>query len=101
MSTDPGACGERARRLEELSALRAEADCERILERMHSFLDHELDDASSEEIRAHLDACEDCMDDYDVVEAVKELVNRCCQAPKAPQQLRVAIVTSITRWRAR
>ena len=81
-------------------ALAADSDCALILERVHAFLDHELDEASCDAIRAHLDACEDCLDDYDIQQALKKLVNRCCRTTKAPQQLRVTIVTSITRWRA-
>ncbi|MDO5500685.1 MAG: mycothiol system anti-sigma-R factor [Propionibacteriaceae bacterium] len=83
-----------------LAGLHADPDCSVVLERMHQFLDHELDGSSSDVIRAHLAACEHCLDDYDVVNAMKELVSRCCRAEKAPQQLRVTIVTSITRWRA-
>lgn len=79
--------------------LRPDSGCDDILERIHLFLDHELDEASVEAIQAHLEACEHCMDDYDVVMAVKKLVNRCCRAQHAPPQLRVTILTSITRWR--
>ncbi len=81
-------------------ALSAESHCSLILARVHEFLDHELDEGSCDAIRAHLDACEDCLDDYDVQQALKQLVNRCCRTTQAPQQLRMTIVTSITRWRA-
>ncbi|WP_432557932.1 mycothiol system anti-sigma-R factor [Granulicoccus sp. GXG6511] len=84
-----------------LAGLHKESDCSEILGRMHEFLDHELDGTTAADaIRAHLDACEHCLDDYDVVFALKQLVSRCCRAEKAPQQLRVTIMTSITRWRA-
>lgn len=82
-----------------LAGLHLDSDCSDILGRMHEFLDHELDVRTSDAIRAHLDACEHCLDDYDVVHALKALVNRCCRSQKAPQQLRMTIVTSITRWR--
>ncbi|HHV21712.1 MAG TPA: mycothiol system anti-sigma-R factor [Propionibacterium sp.] len=84
-----------------LAGLHQASECSAILERMNEFLDHELDGTTAAEaIQAHLDACEQCLDDYDVVFALKQLVNRCCRAEKAPQQLRVTIMTSITRWRA-
>ncbi|MDO5684443.1 MAG: mycothiol system anti-sigma-R factor [Propionibacteriaceae bacterium] len=87
--------------LDPLAGLHTDSDCSAFLARMHEFLDHELDGTEAEEaIRAHLDACEHCLDDYDVVFALKQLVSRCCRAEKAPQQLRVTIMTSITRWRA-
>jgi anti-sigma factor (TIGR02949 family) len=82
------------------NGLRPDSKCEQILARVHEFLDHELDEASFEAIRAHLEACEHCLDDYDVEMAVKKLVNRCCRGQHAPPQLRVTILTSITRWRA-
>lgn len=81
-------------------ALRPDSACHTILERVHEFLDQELDEDSCDAIRAHLEACEDCMDDYDIESAVKQLVSRCCREQHAPPQLRVTILTSITRWRA-
>ena len=79
--------------------LRPDSDCDQILARIHQFLDHELDEASLDAIRAHLVACERCLDDYDVMQAVKKLVNRCCRGEHAPPQLRITILTSMTRWR--
>lgn len=82
------------------NGLRPDSGCDDILERVHQFLDHELDNESADAIRAHLEACEHCMDDVDVAMAVRKLVNRCCRAQQAPPQLRLTILTSITRWRA-
>ncbi|OYO19350.1 mycothiol system anti-sigma-R factor [Enemella dayhoffiae] len=76
----------------------AEQDCQVVLERVHTFLDNELDEASCEVIRLHLEACERCVEDFDAELAIKQLVNRCCQGQKAPQTLRVSIMTSITTW---
>ena len=64
------------------------AECETMLDRVYQFLDHELDTASSDEIRAHLAACEPCLDRYDVEQAVKSLVNRTCGGDRAPEHLR-------------
>jgi anti-sigma factor (TIGR02949 family) len=89
VSVDPGA-----------PDLRPNSDCRRILERVHQFLDHELDEASCDAIRAHLEACEDCMDDYDIELSVKHLVSRCHRGQSAPPQLRVTIMTSLMRWRS-
>ena len=83
---------------EELRRL-AEQDCSVVLQRVTAFLDHELDEASTEVIRLHLEACERCVEDFDAEHAIKQLVNRCCPEEKAPQQLRVSIMTSITTWR--
>ena len=67
-------------------------DCEHMLERVYQFLDHELDTASSDEIRQHLVACEPCLDRYDVEQAVKTLVNRSCGGDVAPDHLRSKVL---------
>ncbi|SDS81615.1 mycothiol system anti-sigma-R factor [Friedmanniella luteola] len=76
------------------------ADCEHMLARVHQFLDQELDSASSDEIRAHLVACEPCLDRYDVEQAVKSLVNRCCGGDKAPSALRTKVLGQLAAAQA-
>ncbi len=75
-------------------------DCEHMLARVHEFLDHELDSASSDEIRAHLVACEPCLDRYDVEQAVKSLVSRCCGGDKAPSALRTKVLGQLAAAQA-
>ena len=70
----------------------ASGDCEQMLERVYQFLDHELDTATSDEIRAHLAGCEPCLDRYDVEQAVKTLVHRSCGGDKAPNHLRTKVL---------
>lgn len=72
------------------------AECQHVLDRVHAFLDHEVDTATGDEIRAHLTECEPCLDRYDVEQAVKSLVKRCCGNDKAPDSLRVSIMTTIS-----
>ena len=69
-----------------------ESDCGHMLERVYQFLDHELDTASSDEIREHLARCEPCLDRYDVEQAVKTLVSRSCGGDKAPSHLRSKVL---------
>ena len=76
------------------------ADCEHMLARVHQFLDQELDHASSDEIRAHLVACEPCLDRYDVEQAVKSLVNRSCGGDKAPSALRTKVLGQLAAAQA-
>ena len=73
-----------------------DAECEHVLARVYEFLDHEVDTATGDEIRAHLDECEPCLDRYDVEQAVKSIVKRCCGNDKAPERLRMSIMTSIS-----
>ena len=72
------------------------AECDHVLARVHEFLDHEVDTATGDEIRAHLTECEPCLDRFDVEQAVKSLVKRCCGGDKAPDRLRLSIMSSIT-----
>lgn len=74
-------------------------DCTKALHRMHSFLDHELDEVSCDEIREHLNACEQCLGDFDVEQAMKQLVHRCCQGTNAPATLRATIMTTLISYR--
>ena len=70
--------------------------CERVVMRMHEFLDKELDGATGDDIRAHLAACEPCLHRYDVEQAVRTLLRRCCTSEVAPASLRTRIVTQLT-----
>lgn len=63
-------------------------ECAHVLARVYRFLDHELDTADGEQIREHLAACEPCLERFDVEQAVKSLVNRCCGGDVAPNTLR-------------
>ncbi len=70
-------------------------ECAMALQRLYEFLDHELVDADSDAIRAHLDACEPCFEAYGVEEHIRSIVKRCCMVERAPETLRVR-VTQIT-----
>ncbi len=70
--------------------------CELVVHRMHEFLDNELDEATGDDIRAHLAACEPCLHRYDVEQAVRMLLKKCCTSEVAPASLRTRIVTQLT-----
>jgi len=70
-------------------------ECVAALRRVQEFLHHEMDDVDADVIRHHLHACERCMADFDIEQAISEMVRRCVPAPKAPASLRLSI-TSIT-----
>lgn len=71
--------------------------CDHVVERLYEFHDRELTEAEADEIREHLLACEPCLDRYDVERALRLLIQRCCSAPSAPDDLRMRIQTTITR----
>lgn len=56
------------------------------------FLDAEVDETVAHRLRLHLDACEDCIEGYDVELVLRSTVRRCCQE-QAPASLRARIVT--------
>lgn len=70
-------------------------ECLNAIQRLYEFLDHELDEADADAIRAHLDACEPCFDAFGVEEALRAIVKRSCAA-KAPDTLRMRVVTHIS-----
>jgi mycothiol system anti-sigma-R factor len=74
-------------------------ECEKVLAQVYSFLDNELDSASGDVIREHLAACEPCLDRFDVEQAVKALVSRCCGGDRAPTELRSKIMLRIAAAR--
>jgi anti-sigma factor (TIGR02949 family) len=76
-------------------------DCAAALARIHELLDNELDTVSADAVRAHLLACEACMDDADAVAMMKEIVKRACRCEPAPQTLVARISMSITEIRMR
>ncbi len=75
------------------------ADCEVVIGRMYEFLDSELPDADSDKIRQHLADCEPCLDQFDVEQAMKQLVNRCCRTETAPDSLRAKLELGLLRAR--
>lgn len=66
--------------------------CAWVLERIQAFLHGELGEADAQAFREHLMACEDCMDETDLEQAVARAVRRCCPPTTASAQLRMRIV---------
>ncbi len=64
-----------------------DVDCSEILQRVYVFIDNELEDASTDEIRQHLEECAPCLDEYDLERCVKKLVHRSCGDDHAPDAL--------------
>ena len=71
-------------------------DCSLVLQRLAAFLDGECTDTDADEIRAHLEYCDTCVEDADVALALKALVKRCCAPQPCPEGLRSRIVTTYT-----
>ena len=72
-------------------------DCTAVLRSLYAFHDHELTDAEADEIRAHLLACEPCLEHYQMEDALRLLIRRCCSAEKAPEALRLRVRATWTK----
>lgn len=62
-------------------------ECADYLERIVYFLDNELDEADCSAVRRHLDACNPCLEKYDLQRTVKSVIARSC-SEAAPDELR-------------
>ena len=76
-----------------------DVDCSEILQRVYVFIDNELEDATNDEIRQHLEECAPCLDQYDLERCVKKLVHRSCGSERAPASLREKVLLRITEVR--
>ena len=70
------------------------SECADFLERIVYFLDNELDDADKSAVRLHLDACNPCLEKYDLQRTVKAVVARSC-SEAAPDDLRKRVLFQI------
>ncbi len=73
------------------------SDCRAVLAHLYEFHDSELSPAEADEIREHLLACEPCLDHYQVEDAWRLLIRRCCAGEKAPDGLRLRVRATYTR----
>ena len=65
--------------------------CARALSQVQAFLHHELDEADEDLIRAHLDACEQCLENFDIEQTITTLIKRCHPPASASSELRMRI----------
>jgi anti-sigma factor (TIGR02949 family) len=69
-------------------------DCRDVLEHLYAFHDDELSPEEADQIREHLMACEPCLDRFQVEDALRLLIRKCCSQARAPESLRVRVTTS-------
>jgi mycothiol system anti-sigma-R factor len=69
-------------------------DCVDYLEQIVYLLDNELDEADCSAVRMHLDACNPCLERYDLQRTVKAVVARSCSEP-APEEVRRRVLLRI------
>jgi mycothiol system anti-sigma-R factor len=72
-----------------------EVPCSEILDRVYSYLDHELPEEGIAQVREHLDECAPCLREFGMEEAVKKLVHKSCGSEPTPADLRHKVLTRI------
>jgi anti-sigma factor (TIGR02949 family) len=71
-----------------------EFDCQETKRHVHEFLHNELSESEISEITAHLANCDSCEGDYDVENALNNVISRSC-ADVPPQELADSIMGRI------
>ena len=69
--------------------------CDDVLSHVFEFLDHETDDERRAVIAEHLDDCSSCLRQFGIEQEVKLLVARRCGGERAPEALRVSVLTRL------
>lgn len=72
-------------------------DCFEVLRDVWLFLDNEMDSDARAAVQRHLDDCSPCLEEAGVEEKLKKLVQRTCSGERAPDELRLRVVSAITR----
>lgn len=62
--------------------------CEDALSLIHEFIDGELEDVSSQQVKAHFDACERCYPHLHLEEVFRESMQKAARGGKASPELK-------------
>jgi anti-sigma factor (TIGR02949 family) len=66
--------------------------CLRALSQLQEFLHHELATCDEDAIRAHLAACDSCLETFDIEQTITMLVKRCHPEQQASADLRMRVM---------
>lgn len=70
-------------------------ECAEVLRDVWQFLDNEMDPANRAAVEAHLDGCSPCLEEANLDQKLKALVQAKCGGDLAPQQLREKLVSHL------
>ena len=76
-------------------------DCDDCIERLYAFLDTELSPTEIQQVRSHLDGCDDCDDNFVFEARFLEQLRDCCTSDVAPAELRQRVILKIRGEQAR
>lgn len=69
--------------------------CEDALKLIHEFIDGELEDVSSEQVKAHFDVCNRCYPHLHLEEAFRAAVQRAAAQGKASPELKSRVMEAL------
>jgi anti-sigma factor (TIGR02949 family) len=69
--------------------------CKEALRFLYEFLDGELEDAPSEQVRAHFDVCQRCYPHLKLEAAFRAVLQRACGGPCAPPELESRLLAAL------
>ena len=76
-----------------------DVDCSEVIEQVYLYLDGEIDEATRQKVRVHLDECSPCLRQFGIEQEVKALVARCCGGEAAPDTLKLRLIERLQQVR--
>lgn len=70
-------------------------DCDDCIQKLYAFLDTELSPAEIQQVRSHLEGCDDCDDNFVFEARFLEQLRECCTSDVAPAELRQRVILKI------
>lgn len=70
-------------------------DCDDCVEKLFAFLDTELSPAEIQQVRKHLEGCDDCDDEFVFEARFLEQLRDCCTSDVAPAELRQRVIVKL------
>ena len=70
-------------------------DCNDCVERLFAFLDTELSETDIKSVRAHLEGCDDCDENFVFEARFLEQLRECCTSDVAPAELRQRVILKL------
>jgi mycothiol system anti-sigma-R factor len=70
-------------------------DCDDCVEKLFAFLDTELSPKEIQQVRSHLDGCDDCDDNFVFEARFLEQLRECCTSDVAPVELRQRVILKL------
>ena len=69
--------------------------CREAVDKLQEYIDQELDSATCDKIKKHLELCRLCCDQFEFETTLKELTHKCCEDAKAPGVLKSKILNNL------